>query len=88
MPVYVVVGTPQADGRITDIRMVPPPGGNTVGQVLIWNAERQEPEWRLLSDFIIVTPPTTKTYLPLTAAGGKWLVDNQGRRLSALRPAA
>lgn len=87
MPVYVVVGTPQADGRITDIRMVPPPGGNTVGQVLVWNVERQEPEWKLLSDFIVVAPPI-KTYLPLTTVSGKWLVDKDGRRLTALRPAA
>ncbi len=86
MTVYVVTGTPTEDGRIQDIRLVPPPGGNTVGQVLYWNPNTQQPEWRLLSDFVVVAPPVV-TYYPLANQNNQWLIDNLGRRLVGL-PAA
>lgn len=80
MAVYFAVGTPAEDGRIQDFRMIPPPGGDTENQVLVWNAATQEPEWRALSDMVVVVTPGPQL-APLATDTGQWLVTDTGARL-------
>lgn len=83
MAVYFAVGTPAEDGRIQDFRMIPPPGGSGEGQILVWNAAKQEPEWRLLSDLVTIPAPVSG-YFPVADVEGRWLVDSTGARLVGL----
>lgn len=83
MTVYVISETPVESGRITDFRMVPPPGGTTENQVLVWNAAEQRPEWRPASELEFTVTPGP-TYAPLTTDSGQWLVTDTGARLVGL----
>lgn len=80
MAVYFAVGTPAEDGRIQDFRMIPPPGGDTENQVLVWNAATQEPEWKPISELVIIVQPGPTT-APLATDTGQWLVTDTGARL-------
>ena len=82
---YISVGTPGSDGRIQEFRMIPPPGGDQEGQVLLWNASTQQPEWRKPSDLVVGVSPTI-SYAPLATRSGKWLVTGSGKRLIARIP--
>ena len=80
MAVYFAVGFPTDDGRVQDFRLVPPPGGDLVSPVLVWNATNQEPEWRPISE-VVSGVPTYSNYVPLVTDNGEWLVDDEGNRL-------
>ena len=86
MAVYFAVGTPAEAGRIQDFRMIPPPGGDQPGFVLIWNHVTQEPEWKHLSELGVVGGVTSQ-WVPLATDEGKWLVTDTGARLVGLRSA-
>lgn len=80
MAVYFAVGTPADDGRIQDFRMIPPPGGDVQNQVLVWNAATQEPEWKPLSELVVVVQPGAAVG-PLATDTGQWLTTDTGARL-------
>ena len=85
MAIYVAVGTPGEEGRVQEFRMVPPPGGAQENQVLLWNPETQAPEWKLLSELVVVVEPPP-TYFPVVDSEGAYLVDVDGRRRVARPP--
>lgn len=82
MAVYFAVGTPADDGRIQEFRMIPPPGGDASGQVLVWNPIDQQPEWKSLSDLVVITTPPP-AFAPLVTDTGQYLITDTGARLTA-----
>lgn len=85
MAVYFAVGTPVEDGRIQDLRLIPPPGSEA-GQVLMWNPVTSEPEWIMLGDLITnlgLTPVIVSPWVPLSTDTEAWLTTDTGARLVA-----
>jgi hypothetical protein len=78
MAVYFAVGTPTEDGRIQDFRLIPPPG-DAPNQILVWNNETKEPEWKTADELGLIVG--VSPFIPLVTDTGAYLTTDTGARI-------